>query len=594
MVEEQWDSLLKTTGFSSLDSSLQDLPGEAEHSGSLMISTAKSAKAVEYPSKVTIISSHRPRLVPLTELKATLTIRTGRKPNIISGSDVMHSDLSNDTCMFLDLDEPILASLDYDTYQQIQKVCSAKGVLWLVQGAYVDSATPNANMILGLARSIRSENAAVRFTTLDLDQHCDSCSSRTVEVIIEVFEAVFGSEPLSQEDDLDFSERDGLISVLRIVQDPELNKSILVQTDTLPPDTQAYEQEERSLTMAIRYPGSLDSFYFVDDEKVGAPTISPNEVEILIKANGLNFKDIMVALGQIDAEFLGGECSSIVTKIGSSVNELAVGDRVCALCPGAFSTYTRCSATSVAVIPQEMSFSVAVSIPALYCTAYYSLFDIAHLCQGESILIHAAAGGVGQAAIFLSKMTGTEIFATVGSAEKKEFLKDTYGIPDDHIFYSRNVSFKKRILDATGDRGVDVVLNLLGGDALRASWECLAPFGRFMEIGKRDILSNSRLEMAQFAVNATFSSVDLSILIVQRPLVMKRLMADVMSLHRAGFVKPVSPITIFPISEVEMAFRALQSGKSIGKIVVEPRSDDQTKVCSCAKLYFESLPLMLR
>ena len=579
-MEEQWDALLKETGFSGLDFSLQDFPGEAERRSSMMISTAKPSNVAKYPSKITIVSSHRPRLVTLTDLEAALTSITGSKPTITLCSDLIHSDLSNDTCIFLDdLDDPLLARLDDDRYQQLQKLCSAEGVLWLVQGAYIDSTDPNANMALGLARSIRSENAAVRFATLDLDKHHDASNPRMVEVIVDVFKAVFGSERLSSEDDLEFSERDGLISVPRIIQDPEMDRSVLVQTGNPPPEMQSYEQEGRPLKMAIQYPGSLDSFYFVDDEKVATPAIDPDEVEILVKANGLNFKDIMVALGQIDAEFLGGECSGIITKIGSTVNDLAVGDRVCALCRGVYSTYVRCTSSSVAAIPQEMSYSVAASIPAVYCTAYYSLFDIAHLCRGESILIHAAAGGVGQAAIFLSKMVGAEIFATVGSAEKKEFLKDTYGIPEDHIFYSRNTSFKKRVQDATGYRGVDVVLNSLGGDALRASWECLAAFGRFIEIGKRDILSNTRLEMAQFAVNATFASVDLALVLVKRPQLMKRLMTEVMNLHREGLVKPVSPITIYPISEVEAAFRTLQGGKSIGKIVVEPRSNDQIRVC---------------
>jgi NADPH:quinone reductase-like Zn-dependent oxidoreductase len=216
----------------------------------------------------------------------------------------------------------------------------------------------------------------------------------------------------------------------------------------------------------------------------------------------------------------------------------------------------------------------------VFATAYYSLFDIGRLLKGETVLIHAAAGGVGQAAIMLCQMIGAEIFATVGSTAKKTFLKETYNIPEDHIFFSRDTTFAKGIKHATKGRGVDLVLNSLAGDSLRATWECMAHFGRFVEIGKRDILANSGLEMAVFEHNATFSSVDLTVVAAERPQVMKRVLDDVFDLLRKGVVQPISPITIFPISNVEAAFRTLQAGKAHGKILVTANPDDMVKVCS--------------
>jgi NADPH:quinone reductase-like Zn-dependent oxidoreductase len=266
-----------------------------------------------------------------------------------------------------------------------------------------------------------------------------------------------------------------------------------------------------------------------------------------------------------------------VTRVGNKVEDIVVGDRVTAMSEGAYATFTRNKATSAHRIPKNMSFEDAATIPVVYCTALYSLVDLARLQQEDSVLIHAAAGGVGQAAIMLANMIGAETFATVGSVEKKKFIMDQYGVPEDHIFYSRNTSFAGDIKRATSGRGVDVVLNSLAGDSLRETWDCLAHFGRFVEIGKRDITSNTRLEMARFEHNASFASVDLTVVAAERPRLMKRLLTDVFALFESQSIKTISPITVFPISEVESAFRNLQSGKVHGKVVIVPGEDDQVK-----------------
>ena len=151
---------------------------------------------------------------------------------------------------------------------------------------------------------------------------------------------------------------------------------------------------------------------------------------------------------------------------------------------GAYSTFSRCLATSVSAIPDDMSFESACTIPVVFCTAYYALMDLGRLEPDDKVLIHAAAGGVGQAAIILAQMVGAEIFATVGSPSKKQFIMEHYGISENRIFYSRDTSFGPAIRRETNGKGVDVIINSLAGDILRETWECLAHFGRFVEIGK--------------------------------------------------------------------------------------------------------------
>lgn len=184
----------------------------------------------------------------------------------------------------------------------------------------------------------------------------------------------------------------------------------------------------------------------------------------------------------------------------------------------------------------------------------------------------------------LSQLIGAKIYATVGSAAKKEHLVKTYGLDPESIFFSRNISFNRNIREAT-KTGVDVVLNSLSGDALRVGWECLAVGGIFVEIGKADIQSNSRLEMAQFAKNATFTAVDLVLVFETKPNLCRRLLSDVLSLFYDGSIKAVNPVATYSIQDVEKAFRSLQSGKSIGKVVVEPQPDDRVLVCDLPALF---------
>ncbi len=164
------------------------------------------------------------------------------------------------------------------------------------------------------------------------------------------------------------------------------------------------------------------------------------------------------------------------------------------------------------------------------------------------------------------------------SQEKKTFLMQTYGIPEDQIFYSRDTSFVQGVLKATNNKGVDVVLNSLAGEQLRATWKCMAPFGRFVEVRKRDITTNMFLEMAPFERTVTFAGFDLGDLIQHRPETLQEVLVEVMELMRSGSVKPVSPVQNFAVSDIETAFRSLQSGKLTGKVVITPRSDDMVIV----------------
>lgn len=537
-----------------------------------MVSTAKTPDKASHYKSMIIVCSHPSSQISLPTLRESLSELTGSLPEVISLGDVLNASIEEKIFVVLDeVETPFLTDISSEQLEAFKGLCSARGILWVTKGAY--SEEPVANMVLGLARSLRNERTGLNFITLDLDGRNDLTPEENARMTMKVFQERFDNTSLDGGTDKEYSVREGYLCVPRMLENTEMNQEAFHGPSQV--SRQPFAQRDRALKMQLRTIGALDSFYFADHESA----VANGEVKIRVKAVGLNFRDIMVTLGQlnIDPTDIGLECSGIVAEIGSNVTSLAVGDRVCAVADGSFATFTCCSTSKVARIPDNMPFNVAASIPVVYATAYYCLYDIARLEKGQTILIHAAAGGVGQAAIMLSQLIGAKIYATVGSAAKKEFLVRTYGLDPKSIFFSRNTSFGRNVRDATKG-GVDVVLNSLSGDALRVGWECLAVGGTFIEIGKADIQSNSRLEMAQFARNVTFTAVDLVLVFETKPYLCERLLSKVLSLFRDGSIRAVDPVAAYSIQDVEKAFRSLQSGKSMGKVVVEPQPEDQVSV----------------
>ena len=217
-------------------------------------------------------------------------------------------------------------------------------------------------------------------------------------------------------------------------------------------------------------------------------------------------------------------------------------------------------------------------MPLVHCTAHHALVNIARARPGQTILIHAAAGGVGQAAIQLAQHLGLEIFATVGSAAKRELIENLYGIEPTHIFNSREPSFAKGVMRMTEQKGVHIVLNSLSGEMLRQSWRCIADFGSFVEIGMKDILSNARLEMTPFRRDVSFTSFNLKHVLVDDSALMQDILHCTFENVRKGIIKPVSPVKVYPLSDMEKAFRLLQTGRHRGKIALNWDSDGEVRV----------------
>lgn len=322
--------------------------------------------------------------------------------------------------------------------------------------------------------------------------------------------------------------------------------------------------------LALRDQGSAYTLAWVQRP---APVPGPGQVAIAVAAVGLNYHDVLWANGRLSDEAveagyigarLGMECAGVVTAVGANVRGYARGDRVYAFAPGSFASDVVTDAGFVARIPEGMPFAEAATLPTAMNTVHYSLVHLARLQKGETILVHGAAGGVGLAAVQYAQHVGARIIATAGAPDKRTFLR-LLGV--DHVLDSRTVDFAEQVMELTDGRGVDVVLNSLAGEALRRNLDLLRPFGRMIELGKRDFYANARLGLRPFRNNVSFYGVDLDQLMLVEPARSHVYFAEMAARIDAGLYRPL-PYRVYPAARVEEAFRLLARSRHLGKIVV--------------------------
>ncbi len=326
----------------------------------------------------------------------------------------------------------------------------------------------------------------------------------------------------------------------------------------------------QKLRLDFAQPGALENLRWFE---MTDTALAPDQIEIQMQATGLNFRDVMWALGILKDEAvengyagptLGMEGAGIISAVGDDITDLAIGDRVMCFAPSCFADYVVTKTTAVAKIPDSMTFEEAATIPSVFFTVYYALNYLARLEPGEKVLIHGAAGGVGLAAIQYCHHIGAEIYVTAGSDEKRDFLKL---LGCQNVLDSRSLEFADQIMELTDGEGIDVVLNSLSGAAIAKNLSILKPFGRFLELGKRDFYADSKIGLRPFRNNITYYGIDADQLLAEKPALSSRLFKEMMSLFEAEAFKPLVHLTFAP-TQIEEAFRTLQQSRHIGKIIV--------------------------
>jgi acyl transferase domain-containing protein/NADPH:quinone reductase-like Zn-dependent oxidoreductase/acyl carrier protein len=413
-------------------------------------------------------------------------------------------------------------------------VLCTRGAVAVRPGEHV---SPASAAPWGLVRAAQSEQPD-RIVVIDVDDH-DDCW------------AAVAAAPITDESQLAI--RDGVPYAPRLVRGG-------------PPDADLPGGNWR---LHLTGSGTLDDIGLVPvDEDEFAP-LAPGEVRVALRAAGLNFRDVLLALGMVpdDARPLGGEAAGVVLDVGSAVTGLAPGDRVMGLMSGGIGPVTVTDRRMVTRMPSGWSFAEAAAAPVVYMTAYYGLADLAGLRAGERVLIHAAAGGVGTAAVQLARHWGAEVFATASPAKWPAVR--AMGVDDDHIASSRTLDFADAFGKVAGDDGIDVVLNSLSGEFVEAGLRLQRRGGRFLEMGKTDI--RDAAEIAAAWPGVTYQAFDL---LDAGPERIQSMLEEIRHLADQGALRP-PPVTAWDIRRARDAVRYLGQARNIGKVALTiPRRPD--------------------
>jgi polyketide synthase 12 len=314
--------------------------------------------------------------------------------------------------------------------------------------------------------------------------------------------------------------------------------------------------------------GTLDGLKLVACPEVEEP-LGSGQVRVGIRAAGLNFRDVMIALGMYpDEASMGSEGAGVVLEVGPDVSDFEPGQRVMGLLHGGFGPVTIADARLLAAIPAGMSFIEAASVPIAFLTAYYGLIDLGELKRGESVLVHAAAGGVGMAAVQLAQNLGARVYGTASPGKWRAL--ESIGLDRAHVASSRALDFKEQFLEATDGRGIDVVLNSLAREFIDTSLEMLSAGGRFIEMGKTDIRNPN--EIAESHAGVSYRCFDLGKVDPDR---IKEMLDEILALIESGVLKPL-PIRTWDIRRAPDALRFVSQARHVGKIVLTlPTSIDR-------------------
>jgi acyl transferase domain-containing protein/NADPH:quinone reductase-like Zn-dependent oxidoreductase/acyl carrier protein len=423
--------------------------------------------------------------------------------------------------------------------------------LWIVtRGARAvlpdDSPAFVQTTLWGFGRAIMLEDPSLRCTMVDLDPRQSGAEALVRELLAA---SSSGSRPAADapaESSVAFRGEARLVERLRALTAPDAPAPLAAAT---------------SFELRTSRPGQLSKLDLVE-----APRREPGfgEVELQISHASLNLRDLLLAMGMlpIPGEF-GAEGSGRIVRLGPGVADFAVGDEVLTRGPGTFSRFATVPAEYILRKPAGMLHSAAATIPVAYATAIHALQVLGRMQRGDRLLIHGAAGGLGLAGVYLAQAAGVEIFATAGTPEKRELLRNL-GVP--HVLDSRGLGFASEIMRITGGEGVDLVLNSLAGDAMLKSLSVLGPFGRFLEVGKR------HFEGGQVAwrllEKRSYHAVDLDGETPAAQRIWKRLFGRIESGLASGEVRPL-PHRVFPVDRAAEAFRTMQRSRHVGKLVLD-------------------------
>ena len=413
-----------------------------------------------------------------------------------------------------------------------------------------DRATPGLGTIWGCGRVAAQEHPELNCALIDLpagiDREAGDDEQRLAELV--AMDTLAGEVAI----------RDGALFTRRLHPfDPDRCEAKKAPVTS---------NSKTSYRLSQSAPGSIEDLHFVTSE---APRPAPDEVVVRVRAAGLNFRDVLTALGMLEVPTtrppsFGWECVGEVIARGDQVGHVDTGDLVMGMMPAAMAGYVTAKAGLVVRKPDHLGIEEAATLPVAFLTAWLGLIVRGGMSAGDRVLVHNATGGVGLAALQLARQAKAEVFATAGTDEKRACLREM-GV--SHVMDSRSPDFAGEIMDRTDGTGMDIVLNTLSGAAMTASLSVLAPHGRFIEIGKTDMLGHGRVDLNLFDHNRSYHPIDLAQYIEEKPDRAGALLRKIVDMASAGEIRAL-PHRAYPIAEARNAFRYMSQARHTGKLVL--------------------------
>ncbi|KAJ5088039.1 hypothetical protein N7456_011655 [Penicillium angulare] len=569
-----WNTLLTESGFSGIQIEYPSSTNKDLTWQSILVSTAISSENCVAPNAFILTCGSEGLQATVNKLRDTME-RNFPSVTVVNLSQLDRVPSANSLCISLiDLEEPFFFGTNACGFNAVRKLLTeCQNILWVTPDSHQQ---PLSSMSLGVIRTVRyernsDESNIVSLTVADQKGSLDASFAHCINQI-SLHQFVGDSHA---ERNAEYLLRDEMIYTGRLHGWDGADKFLQSNSSTTSsPDLVDLEYVDHPIEMAATAPDSRELCWVKDcqhDQDLGENCVEVNTCAIGIRAD-FNFATPST------------EASGVVQRIGSAVNGVIPGDRV--IVTGAeanshcFRTLIRTEETRVVKIPDGIPLESAAGLPSIYATVLYGLAEVARLRETDTILIHNGTTALGQGAIQYALMIGATIYLTVPTSDDEEFLQSEYDIPAAHIFSSKDAHFAKSILRSTKHVGVDVVFNTLTGEVLQETVSCLAPFGHFIHVSSEASRVNAMIDLAPLQKCATVTTIDINIMIENRPKLVARLIGDALKLYVDKKIGQVRPFDVMTFSQIKDGLDSVQRNGGRGKVVFVPRPSDRISMIS--------------
>lgn len=567
MTAPQWEEALTKSGFTDL-AEVKDLETAEEHETSVLIARALPSTSMTSESVTVLCPSEEPDELALN-IVSRLRSQAG-DASVTAATLKSAVETDGTLIVLLEATNPFLAHITPEAWEMLRDLMTkARRVLWITNNGALDGSDPAMSLSHGFTRSLRVEFPNLQLVTLDIDA-ASRTHAQTAESVYSVYLALLEGNLSSSkrtEQEWEFAERNGTVFVQRAFAHAAGTKFIENSTSSYHPKMETIGTEARALGLRIRTAGMLSTLHWVDRAE-HSKVVGDQEIRVMMKA----FSTSALDMGTINGDSTGQpnlltEGVGVVVEKGSHATDFSIGDIVYAHEANGLALYSNIDTHKAVKVPRGMSVEEAVTVPMTYGIGLFCLRSLAGMQAGQTVLIHHAANPTGQAAIVLSRHLGAgKIFLTASTPDERASLQQRWNIPAANIFSAEDLEGTPKMFTKAIGSGVDILLNCVPGQATDEISSLVAPFGHLIGVGNQDTRRTGRLQSKNIC---SYTYVDMAVLTMAKPALLKKIFAKVLDLVNSSEVKGLEPPSVYPLAEAQEAFQSLLSGSRQEKKILK-------------------------